>query len=314
MNDPMTDQATEGSARGELERSQFPHLTEFEWDALHLHATSSEAVTPKLLMQGTPDQHHEAAQGFLVRELAVARQRVPTPPSTRKEDVVQLDVSKYSSKGSKRPALNRRFFKMDIACEARQLRSELARSYFLLSKLTGKAREWALGKKMTDLSCFRTMDALKDDLRRAFEPVQDETQQRAALLKPKQGLLPMREYIQLARHLASCIVKNPIDAVTQVHVFVSGMKRVYLTRTSPASLEEDFDIALREVYNVQASNTFLFPADSSRGDRQKSRYQERKKEMIARERRDNQSLFGVQEPKWTSCLLTSGSGTYIRRG
>lgn len=58
----------------------------------------------------------------------------------------------------------------------------------------------------------------------------------------------------------SCIVKNPIDMMTQVHVFITGMNAgFYLTRKMPAFLEEAFSIALREDYSVMASQTFAFP-------------------------------------------------------
>lgn len=58
------------------------------------------------------------------------------------------------------------------------------------------------------------MDSLKNDLRLAFEPPQDETQHRTAFLTHRQGHSSMIDFIQRARHLASCIFINPIDTVT----------------------------------------------------------------------------------------------------
>jgi hypothetical protein len=70
----------------------------------------------------------------------------------------------------------------------------------------------------------------------------------------------MRDYIQHARHLVSCIVDNPIDMTTQVQVFVTGMnagfQRLYLTRKHAATLEEAFATALREDYSVTAFRAF----------------------------------------------------------
>ena len=45
----------------------------------------------------------------------------------------------------------------------------------------------------------------------------------------------MRDYVQMARHLASCIITHPMDMYTQVNVFVDGM-REGLTRLSARSL------------------------------------------------------------------------------
>lgn len=247
-----------------LEHDSFPHLSSIEWEALHrLAAASGEAVIHTLLTAGTEAQHRLAAQEFMARELADLRQRVSTPTlSKNRTDIVKLDVSSYSGEGDGRLHLNRWFCEVDIAVEARQLSTELARTRFLLSKLTGKAKEWALGKLVVNPSCFPTMAAMKSDLRLAFEPPQDERVQRSAFLSLQQGKMSMLEYIQRARHLISCITTHPVDMATQVHVFVSGMntgyQRFYLTRKSPSTLEEAFAVALREDYSVAASQAFDF--------------------------------------------------------
>ncbi|KAG3112487.1 hypothetical protein PI124_g9494 [Phytophthora idaei] len=104
------------------------------------------------------------------------------------------------------------------------------------------------------------MGAMKTDMRLAFEPPQDERVQRSAFLSLKQGRMSMLEYIQRARHLISCITTHPVDMVTQVHVFTSGMnagyQRFYLRRKTPSTLEEAFEVALREDYSVTASQAF----------------------------------------------------------
>ncbi|KAG2766045.1 hypothetical protein PC129_g2869 [Phytophthora cactorum] len=247
MNDTsMSDASTVTSTS--LEHGSFPHLSSIEWEALHRLA-AGEAVIQTLLTAGTEAQQRLAAQEFMARELADLRRRVSTPtPATNKTDIAKLDVSSYSGEGDGRLHLNRWFCEVGIAIEARQLST--ARTRFLLSKLTGKAREWALGKLVADASCFPTMSAMKADLRLAFEPPQDERVQRSALLSLKQGCMSMLEYIQRARHLISCITTHSVDMVTQVHVFTSdmnaGYQRFYLTRKTPPTLEESFAVALLE--------------------------------------------------------------------
>ena len=60
----------------------------------------------------------------------------------------------------------------------------------------------------------------------SVQPSQYEHYNRSAFLALKQGRQSMLDYIKRARHLASCIVTDLIDTVTQVHVFVTGMRLV----------------------------------------------------------------------------------------
>ena len=70
----------------------------------------------------------------------------------------------------------------------------------------------------------------------------------------RQGYMGMRDYVQMVRHLASCIFTHPMDMYTQVNVFVDGMRegqtRLSLERAEPATLRMAFMIALREEFRV----------------------------------------------------------------
>lgn len=239
-----------------ITRESFPHLTDIEWEALHrLSQVSGEALVRLILTRGSESEHHLAAQEFIIKELADARVRMTS--SSNHEQILKIDVSTYDG-DSKGLSLNRWFCEIDLAITARKLRSDFEKTTFLLSRLGGKAKDWAFGRKLSDPTCFPNLSSLQEDLRLAFEPPQDETLQRANFFSLKQGRLSMREYVQKTRELVSNILKNPIDMTTQVHVFICGMntgfQRFYLTRKPPASLEEAFAVALREDYNIHAAN------------------------------------------------------------
>lgn len=259
----MTDINASGGA---LTHEGFPHLTTFEWQALHrVAAVSGESFVASLLRSATPDEQRTAIHEFLGRELANQRASSTPAPQTKTE-VVKIDTSLYSGAGQDRLPLNRWFREVAIAMDARQLASEQARVNFLLSRLSGKAKEWALGKLVVNEAAFPTLETLQTDLRLAFEPPQDESRMRAAFFALKQGKMTMRDYVQQTRHLVSCIVASPIDMATQVHVFIFGMKegmtRYYLVGAEPKTLEEAFALALREDYTVASSYAKPMTADA----------------------------------------------------
>ena len=233
----------------------YPHLNDDEWDALQrLIITVGQPAVEHLLGLGSKEQQKDAARNYLVYEArhAALPQNVPLPASPHpRVQSLKMEISTY--KGGENESLPRWFVELETAVFARQITDQQLQIAFAMSKLGGRAKSWAFGKRMADPNCFLDLRDFKHDLEEAFQPPKCEFRQRARFLAIKQGKRDLHDYVQEARYLVASIVQHPIDDATQVSVFLNGLAegpvRTQMFREYPDELEEAILLALQEDFS-----------------------------------------------------------------
>ncbi len=237
-----------------LDRDDFLHLVDEEWLAYsRMVEFLGGEVVGTMLTTLPPDEQKKAAVRFMHQELKRARAQPATPSAPRRVPPLKLDISPY--RGGESEPLLRWFVELEAAIEARQLTDPSQQVAFAMSKLAGRAKTWAFGKRMADANCFPTYDHFKYDLKQAFEPPKCEFRARAEFLDLRQGRSDLHSYVQRARYLASSVVSEPIEEATRVVTFMKGLNegpiKTQLFREYPATMEDAISLALQEDFSLR---------------------------------------------------------------
>ena len=225
-------------------------LTEMEWYALvKLSHTIGEAPIAAALTALDTPALREFCQKALVDQASKPSTLSQGPRS------LKLDTSVY--KGEEGEAVLRWFVEIETAMSARDLTDPSRQVAYAMSRLAGRAKSWAYGKRLSDPDCFPSFESFKDELRSAFEPPMTELRTRSQFFSLSQGKRDILSYSQRARYLISCISKHLIDEQSKVVVFMKGLNagtvRNELYRKLPATLEDAISLALQEDFSLKQS-------------------------------------------------------------
>ncbi|KAF1336587.1 Pol protein, partial [Globisporangium splendens] len=264
--EPMMNLEPAETASATISREDCLHLSDLEWSAFQrMRTIIGEKAVFAILATLSQDQHRLTAIGFLQKEAEdrgrEATRAAPAQVQFPRQKPVRLEVAKYGG-GDNEPLL-RWFVEIDAAIRSGQIYDPEQQVDFAMSKLAGRAKSWAFGRRMADHGCFSTLSEFKGDIRAAFEPPKSEFRTRTEFLKIRQDKRDLHAYIQHARYLVSSIVSEPIDMATQVATFMKGLVdgpvKTYLFREYPETLEQAIALALQEDFSAKQARLHAFP-------------------------------------------------------
>ena len=280
-----------------INREQCAHMSDEQFNAMARMQDALGPVIIQTLAGMQPEKQLVIINNYLRSEQSLREAgfregvtnrppiEVQAPPVTvnvpeRQPSVMQnnsglkLDVSYYHGKEDEN--LNRWFTEVSVAIDVQKVREPKQQVAFGMSKLRGRARDWAYSCIMKDASCFPSFNTFQQGLIQAFQPPKCEFRIRQQLLAVRQGKKSLHDYIQRLRSLATNLSSAPMDEDTLVALFLQGLKdgpvRTQLFRIYPKTFENAISVALQEEFSRtqalrQGSGTFKSNFNPSKNSR-----------------------------------------------